>query len=152
LPKKLVDVEVRGEKEAALDLLKLGIRARDLRPASRKLFRVFEEAEKAQFGSGRGWPRLAPSTLEEKAAEGFPSTVLVRTGVLRDSLAARGSGAVRGANEPGEGEVTFGTTVPYAKYALGTKRQPPRPLIKLRVSDRTAITKVLSEYIVKGRS
>ena len=145
-----VTIEVRGDKKAVLDLHELGVRARDVRPASRRLFRVFEQAEEAQFESHRGWPPLADATLAEKAASGFPAQILVRTGALRASLTeSGGSGTVR---EVRFGVLEFGTSLPYAKYALGTKRQPSRPLIKLRRSDTAKLASILTEYIVKGRT
>ena len=145
-----IKAEVHGEKKAALDLRALGVRASDVRPASRKLFRIFEGAETAQFASHRDWPPLADATLESKAAAGYPAEILVRTGALRASLTKpRDSEAVR---EPHAGELEFGTRLPYAHFALGTERQPKRLLIKLRRSDEREIAKTLGTYITKGRT
>jgi len=145
-----VKVEVRGVAKASLDLRALGVRASDLRPASRKLFRVLEGAEAAQFDSHRGWPPLAPTTLENKARDGYPAQILVRTGALHDSLTRpRDSHAIR---EVREGELKFGSRLPYAHFAAGTKTQPKRPLFQLRRSDERQLASILTEYIAKGQT
>jgi len=144
-----VKAEIHGDRKAALDLHEIGVRASDMRPVSRELFRVLEQAEQAQFASGSGWPRLAEATLENKARDGYPAQILVRTGALRRALITSGGDAVR---ELERSELTFGAAVPYAKYALGTRRQPARPPIKLRPQDEQQITRIFGEYVGGGRT
>lgn len=84
-----------------------------------ELKKLFREAFRSR-GFGR-WPPLAPSTLEEKARQGFPSAPLVRTGRYRRS-------AERLQNMDLErNSLTITSPVPYAKYhEYGTGRIPQR--------------------------
>jgi hypothetical protein len=67
-----------------------------------------------------GWPHLAESTLEKKAAD----TPLLETGAMRDSITRE--------LEPLELKVTVGSKSKIALWQeLGTSRIPPRPFLSL---------------------
>jgi hypothetical protein len=74
-----------------------------------------------------GWPPLADSTIEEKAAKGYPVPApLLREGTLRDSIEMRVEGQ----------EMTVGSDEPVALYQeMGTSRIPPRPFISKSAVD-----------------
>lgn len=74
---------------------------------------TLEDVERGRFlTEGHGdWPPLAASTLRQKAALGFPTTILVRTGKLKESLTNREI-AMRIAPQA----MSWGTDVPYAQY------------------------------------
>lgn len=88
---------------------------------------VMGEIESEQWATeARGsWAPLAPSTVEQKAREGWPPDILVRTGDLRDSLTDPAR-----ALEVHLVEATYGTDVSYAGYHQdGTDRMPARQVI-----------------------
>lgn len=87
------------------------------------------EDQVAQFdlySSGGGtWAPLAPSTVAEKKAEGFPPDKVVRTYALRNSLTPDGSMHVCRMIADG---IEVGTSDPIAEYHQnGTERMPARP-------------------------
>jgi phage gpG-like protein len=74
---------------------------------------TLEDVERDRFVTeGHGdWPPLAPSTLRDKTAHGFPVDILVRTGKLKESLTNREI-AMRMTPQ----SMSWGTDVPYARY------------------------------------
>lgn len=98
---------------------------------------TMEQIEVERFGSrGYGeWPPLQPSTVAEKAREGFPFGPLIRTGELVDSL----TDAER-AMQMTPQTMTWGTDVEDAHWHQegGTTpgRPPQRKVLDIRVSDR----------------
>ncbi|WP_436664231.1 phage virion morphogenesis protein [Alicyclobacillus acidoterrestris] len=64
---------------------------------------------------GPGWRELAASTIKERAAKGYgPAPILVRTGLLKNSLTVRG--APQQVLNITENSMQLGTSVPYAMY------------------------------------
>jgi HK97 gp10 family phage protein len=95
------------------------------RHALEKAARIVEEEAKRVIGTyDYGWPPLAPSTLEKKAAD----TPLLETGEMRDSIAhvATDKAACIGSNN--EKAVW---------HELGTSRIPPRPFLQGALQHKT---------------
>jgi HK97 gp10 family phage protein len=88
-----------------------------------KLGPIVAEAAKEKIGHEQpGWPPLAASTIEEKAAAGFETPApLLRTGAMRESITSELIAPLA---------VAVGSSDKTAVYQeLGTSRMPPRPFI-----------------------
>lgn len=118
-------------------------RLRDLMPLWERFVPLLEEMERHIFRTENDgqWPPLAPSTVAEKARQGFPPFPLIRTGALYESL-TDGEQAAR--LDPDR--MSYGTDVDYAKYHQGFRdsegaptdpgRPPTRKVIDVTVADR----------------
>lgn len=75
-----------------------------------------------------GWPKLADSTLKDKADKGFPvPSPLLRTGEM--------AGSYKKELEPAELEVVVGSAEKKALWQeMGTSRIPPRPVVALAMA------------------
>ncbi|PAY05443.1 hypothetical protein CK489_29100 [Bradyrhizobium sp. UFLA03-84] len=94
----------------------------------RKACQMVQRRAKAAIGRGHEmWPPLAPSTIADKAAKGFPTPKpLLRTGELRDSIEY----VVHG----NEGAV--GSNLEVAVWQeLGTSKIPPRSFLVSSASE-----------------
>jgi hypothetical protein len=121
-------------------------------PAMHDALALLEQRERRRFDEQGGgeWPPLAASTLARKQSAGFPARLLVASGALQHSLIERGPDAIRELREDG---FAFGTRRPYARFHdRGTRRMPPRPLVKLTESERRALLAVIGDYLATGRS
>lgn len=84
-------IEVLGEKAVARRLGRVKHHIEDWGGVWPEVFRHLERSTARQFasegayGSG-GWAALAPSTVAEKQAGGWPPTILERTGEMKDSF------------------------------------------------------------------
>lgn len=93
--------------------------------------------------SGRpsSWAPLAKSTLKQKLRKGYSSRPLVRTGILKASIAP---------SVDSQG-FKIGTSVSYAKYnQFGTRKMPSRPFVIFQDQDIEDINKLVVDYI-KGK-
>jgi phage gpG-like protein len=145
---QVVYFEVTGEKDVALEMRGMGARAMNATPVLEAISHLFAEYEAAQFATeGFGeWEPLAASTLASKARKGYPSDILVATGILRSSLTEDGLGSERRVTP---NELVFGTRVPYAQYhAFGTSKMPQRNPVKVREDVMRAATKLIQRYIM----
>ena len=145
-------IEVRGVRQAAVDLTQLGERGSDIRKVSEKVRSVYRRSNEERFGSGgRGrWAELAPSTKRRKARDALDPRTLRATGALYRSLTAP-----RAANQVDRRDPTefrFGTTVPYAGYHNFGKGRMHRDLIELTSGERDQISKLISDYIARDRA
>lgn len=97
-------------------------------------------------GSGARWAPLSPAYAQWKAAR-FPGTsILVRSGALKASLA--GPGAPFSIFRPGPTSLEIGTSVPYAiHHQLGTSRLAQRPPIRLTPAFMTVVGKGLQQFV-----
>lgn len=124
-------------------------RAQDLRPVFREIARSFNEFQDDLFASSGaaagGWAPLAPSTLAQKAAQGYPSDILVRTGRMRRSLVSKTSDSVE---EITAKYLLIGTSRPYARFhQTGTVRMPARPIIVVPESLRENWLGILARHL-----
>jgi len=142
-------VETKGVEKAELNLRELGVRAKDIRPLTRDLSRIFEHSTKKRFEGSAHWPPLAESTLERKSAEGLDHGILRATDSLYKSLTNPGDKNAVRKGKPGE--FVFGTKLRHGRFAKGTKTQPKRELINLTAQERREAAKTISSYITTGR-
>ena len=129
----IADVKVRLGK--AID------RMADLTPAMKRASILMMGSINQNFQqSGRPmpWAPLAYSTIKEKMRKGYSPKPLIRTGLLRASMAQNIS--TKG--------FRIGTAVPYAKYhQLGTKNIPARPYLVFQTQDIERINKVVTDHL-----
>lgn len=154
-----VDTEVIGEEKVLLDLEKMIGRAKDARPATKKVKAIFIESNQKTFESegshiGAPWAPPAEATKERKSREGLdPRPLHGKTGDLRASLTG-GKGKRTGATKTG---ARAGSSVWYGVFTRGTKaseRNTGTPARKIAGVTRTEQEKVLttiSTYVVHGR-
>lgn len=119
-------ISLTGVKQTIQQLTQTAELVGDHREFMRRV--VFPELrrEMRRVFSSRGyntWAALAPSTLRQKARQGYPSTPLVRTGYYR-----RVSESLRGLRVR-RNVLELDSPVPYAIYhEFGTRRIPRRPV------------------------
>jgi hypothetical protein len=144
MPTYDLDIQVLGAPEVEARLRKMGDRALLAEPALEKIVGVLRDSEVALFTRGRSWAPNAPATEAIKGR----NDPLVRTGALERSLTEE--------NDPNQivriehDALTFGSSLWYAHFAIGTKHQPERKTFSLRQSDRGEIVAILREYILHG--
>lgn len=164
-----LDIDVIGEDVAAANLLKTGIRAKDLRPAARKIRDLLTAGNRRNFEShgayfGSTWPPLSPATVARKGN----SEIGVRTGALKESLSGgrgRKTSATRtqvkvgtkrrGANlfaggTRGLRRTLFGLSVGGALGRGSTGAQPPRPIVGATSREIRGANIILKRWITEG--
>jgi Phage virion morphogenesis family len=147
------EFEAEGDKLVSRELLDMGDRALDARPAFRLIADDFREFEAARFDSrGEGtWVPLAPATIREKAERGLDPRVLHATGQLRASLTKKGAKGSYSRIFPSF--MLFGSTVPYAKYLqTGTRFMPPRKPLGFTEPQKITVLKRLQRHVVESKS
>lgn len=156
-----VDTEVIGEEKVLLDLEQMIARAKDARPATKKVKAIFIESNKKTFESegshiGAPWAPLAEATKERKSREGLdPRPLHGKTGDLASSLTG-GKGKRTGATKTA---ARAGTGVWYSVFTRGAKADagshntgiPARKIAGVTRPEETEILTTVSEYIVHGR-
>jgi hypothetical protein len=156
-----VDTEVLGEDKVLLDLEAMISRAKDARPATRKVKEIFIKSNKATFDSegshiGAPWAPLAEATLERKSREGIdPRPLHGKTGALGASVTG-GRGKRTSATKTG---ARAGSGVWYSVFTRGAKADagshntgiPARKLAGVTRSEEEEILTTVSGYIVHGR-
>jgi len=148
-----VDMEAKHDEQTARLLAGIAKRGIDMRPALRLISDELRMAEDPWFRTkGEGaWLPLADITREYKAAHGFPSDPLVRTGALGYSLTSNsGTGAVR---KTGKDEMRFGTRIRYAKFhAIGGSIPYRKPVIPVDQHTRKRMIDTIQEYALTGKT
>jgi len=149
-----LDVDVIGEERVLANLKEMRARARDARPATRKVKELMIEANRKQFStqggySGDPWPPLAKATLERKSREGIDLRPMHgKTGALAASLGG-GRGKKTSATKSG---ARAGTKVWYGVFARGTKGgEPTRKLVAFTHADQLKTVRIISDYVVHDR-
>ena len=156
LRKELVNfsITVEGQKELDLALYLYRTNIQDLRGVWPDVDEYMRYAIQELFNAegargGDKWVALSPAYKVWKDAH-FPGRpILYRTGALRQSLINKGGDHIF---EPDRMGMTWGSSVPYAKYhQTGTRTMPSRPPIRfLKKEDGERIMKLLQEYIFKS--
>jgi len=155
-----LDVEISGAREAVANLAAIGERARDPRPAMRKVKGILAEGVKEQYESRGGhletpWPANTPGTLARKARLGQSAETLTATGALGTAL----SGGRGKRHRATRSSVTVGTNVWYARFAQsgtsgagkhGQTRAPARQIMGISKSDRAKALRDVERYILRG--
>lgn len=147
------EFEAHGDKLVSREILDMGDRALDARPAFRLIVDDFREFEAARFDS-RGEGTWAPdrlSTITAKARSGQDPRVLHATLRLRRSLTKKGAEGSYSRIFPTF--MLFGSTVPYAKYLQGgTRFMPPRKPLGFIEAQKVTALKRLQRHVVESKS
>lgn len=146
-------IEVRGQRKAAIDLRQLGERSSDIRRVSEKVRSIYRKSNERRFDtSGSGtWPPLAADTKERKARAGLDPRPMRATGALYRSLTSPRASDQVDRRDPTE--FRFGTTLPYARFHdLGTGGEKKRELIELTPAEQHQIRKIVSAYIARAEA
>lgn len=139
-----LDIRVLGGPEVEARLREMGNRAILTEPALLKILDVFRESERALFSRGRSWAPNAGPTIARKGR----NDPLVMTGALEKSLTEAGD--PNQLVEMNPDYLKFGSKLWYAHFAIGTKHQPARTVVKLRPTDRAQTIAILREWILHG--
>ena len=150
-----ITFEMLGETQFEREILRVGNRGGDARPAFRTIRHLWEEWNAQQFESegsraSGGWAQLADSTV---LSRGSAHPILHLTGALEDAL----TGGLEehtlitddfmhmllpdGDGEPGQ----------YGSYhQSGTSRMPQRRPVEFTTHDREEMLKVLQRWVITG--
>lgn len=145
------EFEAYGDRLVSREILDIGGRGVDARPAFSAIADDLLGSEKRRFNSrGFGtWTPLAPSTLEAKARQGLDPRVLHATDALRDSLTIRGAEHQQLIIQPQF--MVLGTTLDYAGYLqTGTRKMPARKPLGFPVGQRRKAVKRIQRFVVTG--
>lgn len=149
-----ITIDISGDKQVNRELLRVGERAGDARPAFSVIADILMDETAEQFATqgahaSGGWQPLAPSTVREKQRAGFGARgILERTLALEKSLTMRGD-----ANQILEIErdgMTFGTSLRYGEYHQLGRGVPQRRPVELTEDARRRIVKVLQRFFLVG--
>lgn len=148
-----LELEAFGDTQFARQILRVGDRAANMRPAFDDVRDLLLGVETKQFSSqGRaysgGWKPLAPATKRYKARRGLDPRILHATLRLRKSWTTKGhpDNVYRATAD----EMFFGSRTPYARYhQLGTSRMPQRRPFQLDDGVRRRIVKTLQAHLVE---
>ena len=140
-----LSIDAVGEDAVAAELLTLGARAGDVRPALAAIADDFHESERRLFASQGGgrWAPLAPSTVAAKARAGLDTRILHATGALAASLTGGPDGVLRITSD----SLEAGTSVPHARFHA--RRRPP---IILREQTGARWADVVADFWATGRA
>jgi phage gpG-like protein len=145
-------LDVFGEEQVNRRLLRFEDDVRDASPAFREMANMLRSWERRQFASegsyaSGGWAPLAASTVAQKRRKGLDPRILRATGDLMRSLTQSGDPNADVTIAPLG--MTFGTSVPYARYhQTGTRRMPRRRPLELRDQDRRELVRILQRHLV----
>jgi phage gpG-like protein len=140
-----LQLEVRGDRQAAEGLQRLAGSLGDLSEPLRKILEDFRAITRERFASGEGWQPLAQSTIVDKKRRGHPMNILVRTGELRDVLTGGGGGGEEVKPLQAKAVMPFYG----ALHQQGTSRMPARPVVKLAEADRARWAAIVAGYLDK---
>lgn len=144
--------EVAGEQQVLRGFSRFADKVQDMRPFFHALAKDFHDLERRQFESegqsgSAGWPALSPRYARWKAMHYPGKTILVRTGLLKGSLAGNNGYTVEDIQPL---QARLGTLVPYAIYhQKGGPRLPKRSPIQLSNDDKARWTKMAHEHLVE---
>jgi len=101
-------------------------------------------------GRPRRWQKLADTTIADRIRKGFgPKPILVRTGLLRNSLTRMG--APQQHLRIGPRSLQFGSNVDYfLPNQMGTDTIPAREMFLLQRQDNSQISRILNTYVNTG--
>lgn len=150
--------EVAGDRQIEREILRVGERAVDARPAwylvadlfMRETARQFET--EGAYASG-GWAPLKQATLHRKELRGEDPRILHATGALRASLTLRGDPFMVLDAQPGE--LVFGSKLPYAAAHQSPRpgsRLPRRRPLEFTEQARRDTVKIIQRWIITGEA
>ena len=150
----LFEFQVAGDKLISRNLLRVGARAVDARPAFKAVADYMIDETEKQFASegghaSGGWAHLKPITLAGKARRGEDPRILHATHRLVDSLTDRGSADM--ILETTADELRYGSRVPYAAFhQRGTSSMPRRRPIEFTEPAKRNIVKIIQRWVIAG--
>ncbi len=145
-------VDVAGDVQLARSFSRFADDVKDLSDAFREIAKDFHEVvERKQFesegsyGSG-GWAALSPDYAEQKARD-FPGRpLLVRTGLMKESLLGENPWSIEDIQPL---QMKVGTKLEYAIYhQKKTSKMPARPVIDLTEEDKRRFTHIIHKSLV----
>lgn len=147
-------IELEGDDKVLRDLAAAIKRAKDARPAMRKVREILEKANRKQFQTngaylGDEWAPLAPATLARKARKGQDARILRSSDALEASLAG-GKGRRGGATRT---TARAGTSIWYAAVASAggsSKGRKRRRLIGVTRQDRARVRRTIEKFLQTG--
>lgn len=89
---------------------------------------------------GEQWQRLSPYTVAQKARQGYPLDILVRTGAMKKSFVT----------EVGKDFATIGNTAEYFKYHQSNQPRhkiPRRVMMKLANNQKEQVVKYFQAFL-----
>jgi phage gpG-like protein len=115
------------------------------------LARMAERTQRSRIARGNlgGVKRLAPATLARKRRQHLSTRPLVgKTGDLLNSVSQRGHArqVLRIEND----ELTFGTSVYYARFHQFGEGVPRRRVLNVTPKDRVPIARQIREFLIGG--
>lgn len=144
MPAYTLDIDVLGDEELGAKLRAMGDRAILAEPAFHEIVDVFRESEEALWSRGRSWTPNAPETVAKKGK----NDPLVLTGALKASLTEKDDRNQLVVVE--NDTLRFGSKLWYAHFAIGTRNQPKRTLVRLRPQDRLRVSTIIREWVLHG--
>lgn len=90
---------------------------------------------------GMPWAQLAPSTLEQKLALGYPGDILTRTGAMEDTIQVINKGRYT---------IAIGIGFPGNLHQEGTEKMPQRVIIAVTPSRRNKLRLRVKGYLKNG--
>lgn len=150
-----VHIQETGIKETLEALDTASKRAKDLRPVWPKVIADFVAMNKKTFqlqGASPGWARweaINSKWREWKKTHGFEEGILRMTGALRSSLVdSADPGFYKQATMR---NLRVGTKVPYASIHNEGRGVPVREPIRIDTGARGRWTKIISDWVIKGK-
>lgn len=147
-------IEMYGDRQLSRRFTAVSAALDDARPAFHEMVDLLVDWERRQFDSqgsyaSGGWTPNAPSTTAAKAALGYDTRILHRTGRLRQSLAVRGGAGQEIQIHPQW--MVFRSTVPYGRiHQDGAGGLPVRKPFELRKADRAELMRPLQKLVVES--
>lgn len=147
---KVFGLTTTGTQNSAAVLNSIGGRGADARPAWPSIFKLMQADTSERFAHGGegDWQRLAKETVESKARKRQDPRIMRASGALFKSLTAdKGRGALR---RKSRYQLTYGTSVFYARFHQTGKGVPKRELITVDAALARQIVDALERYVAKG--
>lgn len=148
-------VKAEGTTQVASHLDQTADRARDAKPAMRKIREIMEAGNRKQFETsgayfGDSWAELKPGTLARKARRGQDARILRANNALSTSLSG-GKGKRGGATKT---QARAGTSVWWGIFAqtgtTGKRAAPRRQIVGLSRRDRLKSVRTIEKFVLTG--
>jgi phage gpG-like protein len=147
---KVFGLTTTGTQNSAAVLNSIGGRGADARPAWPAIFKLMQADTGQRFDRGGegDWQKLAEATIDAKARKHQDPRIMRASGALYKSLTGdRGRGALR---RKSRYQLTYGTSVFYARFHQLGKGVPKRELITVDAALARRIVDALERYVSKG--
>ena len=147
-----LEFNVVGEEQLQRSFSRFGEDVEDASEAFREIAKDFrEKLMPAQFNTqgshgGSGWPPLSPNYAAWKAKNYPGAPILVRSGLLRESLEKNNAYSIVDIQPK---SMNIGSRVNYAIFhQQGTRKLPQRKIIQLSEEDKTRWTKIVHVWLL----